>query len=48
MKYTGTLIAITDIRRSKQFYRDVLGLEETADRMDIPLDFVISSLNGSK
>ena len=45
MKYTGTLIAVKDMEKSKQFYHDVLG---TADRMGIPLDFVVSSLNGSK
>ena len=47
MKYTGTLIAVKDIAKSKQFYHDVLGLD-TADRMGIPLDFVVSSLNGQE
>ncbi|MGN0963045.1 MAG: VOC family protein [Clostridia bacterium] len=31
MKYTGTLIAVTDMGKSKAFYRDVLGLAVTAD-----------------
>ena len=31
MKYTGTLIAVTDMERSKKFYNDVLGLSVTAD-----------------
>ena len=31
MKYTGTLIAVTDMEKSKAFYRDVLGLAVTAD-----------------
>lgn len=31
MKYTGTLIAVTDMERSKKFYNDVLGLTVTAD-----------------
>lgn len=31
MKYTGTLIAIKDIEKSKQFYHDVLGLDVIAD-----------------
>ena len=31
MKYTGTLIAIKDIEKSKQFYHDVLGLDVVAD-----------------
>ena len=31
MKYTGTLIAVTDMEKSKAFYRDVLGLTVTAD-----------------
>ena len=31
MKYTSTLIAVKDMDISKQFYRDVLGLEVVAD-----------------
>ena len=31
MKYTGTLIAVTDIEKSKTFYDDVLGLKVAAD-----------------
>ena len=31
MKYTGTLIAIKDIEKSKQFYHDVLGMDVIAD-----------------
>ena len=31
MKYTGTLIAVKDMEKSKQFYHDVLGLEAVAD-----------------
>ena len=31
MKYTGTLIAVKDIEKSKQFYRDVLWLDVVAD-----------------
>jgi len=31
MKYTGTLIAVRDMERSKRFYHDVLGLEAAAD-----------------
>lgn len=31
MKYSGTLIAVQDMERSKQFYHDVLGLNVTAD-----------------
>ncbi len=31
MKYIGTLIAVKDIEKSKQFYHDVLGLEVIAD-----------------
>ena len=31
MKYTGTLIAVKDIEKSKQFYHGVLGLEVVAD-----------------
>ena len=31
-----------------RFAAQGLSPEETADRMDIPLDFVVSSLNGSK
>ena len=27
MKYTGTLIAVKDMEKSKQFYHDVLGME---------------------
>ena len=31
MKYTGTLIAVTDMTASKQFYHNVLGLDAAAD-----------------
>lgn len=31
MKYTATLIAVTDMERSKRFYKEVLGLNVTAD-----------------
>ena len=31
MKYTGTLIAVKDIEKGKQFYHDVLGLDVVAD-----------------
>ena len=31
MKYMGTLIAVTDLEKSKAFYRDVLGLKITTD-----------------
>lgn len=31
MKYTGTLIAVSDMERSKQFYQKVLGLKVIAD-----------------
>lgn len=31
MKYTSTLIAVKDMGASKQFYRDVLGLDVVAD-----------------
>lgn len=31
MKFTGVLIAIKDIEKSKQFYHDVLGLEVVSD-----------------
>jgi catechol 2,3-dioxygenase-like lactoylglutathione lyase family enzyme len=31
MQYKGTLIAVTDIEKSKQFYKDVLGLEVIMD-----------------
>jgi len=31
MKYTGTLISVKDMERSKRFYHDVLGLHVTAD-----------------
>lgn len=31
MKYTGTLIAVTDMTASKQFYHNVLGLDVAAD-----------------
>lgn len=31
MKYTSTLIAVKDMEKSKQFYRDVLGLKMVAD-----------------
>ena len=30
-KYTSTLIAVWDIEKSKQFYRDVLGMKVVAD-----------------
>ena len=31
MKYTSTLIAVSDMEKSRQFYHDVLGLEVVAD-----------------
>ena len=31
MKYIGTLIAVKDIEKSKQFYHDVLGLDVVSD-----------------
>ena len=31
MKYTGTLIAVKDMEKSKQFYHDVLGMAVAAD-----------------
>lgn len=31
MKYTATLLAVRDMKKSKQFYHDVLGLEIVAD-----------------
>ena len=31
MRYAGTLIAVSDMRRSQEFYRDVLGLNVIAD-----------------
>ena len=31
MKYTGTLIAVFDMEKSKQFYQEVLGLKVIAD-----------------
>jgi len=31
MKYTSTLIAVRDMKKSKQFYHDVLGLEVISD-----------------
>ena len=31
MKYTSTLIAVKDMEKAKQFYRNVLGLEVVAD-----------------
>ena len=31
MKYTGTLIAVSDMERSKQFQQEVLGLKVIAD-----------------
>ena len=30
-KYTSTLIAVSDMEKSKQFYRDVLGMKVVAD-----------------
>ena len=33
MKYPGTLIAVKDMEKSKQFYHDVLGMEKTANRI---------------
>ena len=30
-KYTSTLIAVSDLEKSKQFYRDVLGMKVVAD-----------------
>lgn len=31
MRYTGTLLAVTDMDTSKRFYHDVLGLDAVAD-----------------
>lgn len=31
MRYTSTLIAVSDIEKSKQFYHDVLGLDVIAE-----------------
>ena len=31
MKYTSTLIAVSDMEKSKQFYHDVLGMNVVAD-----------------
>ena len=31
MKYMGTMLAVTDMEKSKKFYRDVLGLNITSD-----------------
>jgi len=31
VKYLSTLIAVKDIEKSKQFYKDILGLEVIAD-----------------
>jgi catechol 2,3-dioxygenase-like lactoylglutathione lyase family enzyme len=31
MKYTSTLIAVKDMKKSKQFYHDVMGLEVISD-----------------
>ena len=31
MKYTSTLIAVSDMKKSKQFYHDVLGMKVVAD-----------------
>ena len=31
MKYTSTLIAVSDMEKSKQFYQDVLGMKVVAD-----------------
>ena len=31
MRYTSTLIAVSDIEKSKEFYHDVLGLDVIAD-----------------
>lgn len=31
MRYTSTLIAVSDIEKSKKFYHDVLGLDVIAD-----------------
>ena len=31
MKYTGTLIAVKDTEKSRQFYHDVLGMDVAAD-----------------
>ena len=32
MKFKGTLIAVTDLGKSRKFYRDILGLTITSDR----------------
>ena len=39
MKYVCTLIAVKDIEKSKQFYREVLE-QEVANRMDVPIQYV--------
>ena len=31
MKYISTLIAVSDMKKSKQFYHDVLGMKVVAD-----------------
>ena len=31
MKFTSTLIAVSDLEKSKRFYQDVLGLDIIAD-----------------
>ena len=31
MKYISTLLAVSDLEKSRQFYREVLGMEVTAD-----------------
>ena len=31
MKYTSTLIAVSDMKKSKQFYHDVMGMKVVAD-----------------
>lgn len=43
MRYAATLIAVTDMERSKAFYRDLLGMEVTADfGANVTLDGVLS------
>ena len=43
MMYTGTLIAVTDMDRSRRFYHDVLGLHVTSDLgVNVTLDGGIS------
>ena len=43
MRYAATLIAVRDMERSKAFYRDLLGMEVTADfGANVTLDNVLA------